>query len=76
MIWFSYDNATQQCEVAFNNDIEYLTLTIEQLPVGFYYTGEISADCTTISVAIPSGYYRITGTTEEGVTYIGEGDIN
>lgn len=75
-LWFSYDSASQQCDVTMNDGIEYLNVTIEQLPVGFYYVGDVTPDNTTMSVEIPAGYYRITCMTDEGVTFVGEGDIN
>lgn len=76
LIWFSYNNVTQQCELSTNVDIEYLTVTIEQVPAGFYHTENVSTDNPTISIAIPSGYYRITCITDDDGTYIGEGEIN
>ena len=75
-LWFSYDSASQQCEVTMNDGIECLNVVVEQLPVGFYYVGDVTPDNTTMSVEIPAGYYRITCTTDEGVTFVGEGDIN
>ena len=76
VVWFSYNGASEECSVTLTPNIEWATVTIEQIPVGFYYVGDVSQEDPTISVAIPSGHYRIPCTSDEGATFIGEGDIN
>lgn len=73
-LWFTYDGVSQQCELTMSASAESMSVTIEQLPVGFYYLCDVTPDYPSFSVDIPSGYYRITCTTDEGATFIGEGD--
>lgn len=75
-LWFTYDGVSQHCELTMGASAESMSVTIEQLPVGFYYVCDVTPDYPSFSVDIPSGYYRITCTTDEGATFIGEGDIN
>ena len=75
-LMFYYDSGSGQCEVQLGADMEWASVTIEQIPVGFYYVGEVSQEVQSFSVEIPAGYYRITCETDGGSTFIGEGDLD
>lgn len=71
-IYFCYDAENGECVFTLNDDIEYMSVSLESLSTGQMYYGDVDASDPTMSVELPASNYYIMCVTDNGSVYEGE----